>query len=230
MSTVSNCFPARNFRHQALTASDIREKIDVIFDKMVLLFFSYHLSSCSPAYLHLQRPPPLIMQQTDKSISPARHPHVSPCNADLPHILMGHQSQAILVDDFPSPERVNPVPEQMDMSSELANQAAALVAASQPPRASFSSFPYPPHRQAPDSPLTNSEQLAILRDAYARNPNPGKRELEALAERTGRPWNKIREYFRQRRNKLRGLVDLEHMEEPGRATGWYGSLSPNQLL
>jgi len=85
-----------------------------------------------------------------------------------------------------------------------------------PPPFQFSA----PHRQAPDSPLTNSQQLAILREFYARNPNPGKRDYEILAEKTGRPWNKIREYFRQRRNKLRGLVDLEVMEEPGRATGW----------
>lgn len=83
------------------------------------------------------------------------------------------------------------------------------------------SFPFgPPHRQAPDSPLSNAQQLVILREFYARNPNPGRRELEQLAERTGRPWNKIREYFRQRRNKLRGLADLESMDEPGRATGW----------
>ncbi|TXT13472.1 hypothetical protein VHUM_00839 [Vanrija humicola] len=159
----------------------------------------------------------------------------------------------------------------MDMSSELANQAAAEAAvaaavgaiASQPeasaqpgpshhhsaspdprlpqpgqgpppppayqrqPRASGSSAPTPlpfqfgpPHRQAPDSHLSNSQQLVVLREFYARNPNPSKKELEMLAEKTGRPWNKIREYFRQRRNKLRGLVDLEEMEEPGRATGW----------
>ncbi|WWC67621.1 uncharacterized protein I206_101531 [Kwoniella pini CBS 10737] len=68
--------------------------------------------------------------------------------------------------------------------------------------------------------LSQNEQVVILREAYAKNPNPGKKELELLAEKTGRPWNKIREYFRQRRNKLRGLEDLEGMEEPGRASGW----------
>lgn len=68
--------------------------------------------------------------------------------------------------------------------------------------------------------LSNNEQLIILREAYSRNPNPGRRELEQLAEKTGRPWNKIREYYRQRRNKMRGLDNLEGMEEPGRATGW----------
>lgn len=68
--------------------------------------------------------------------------------------------------------------------------------------------------------LSNNEQLIILREAYARNPNPARRELEILAERTGRPWNKIREYYRQRRNKMRGLENLESMEEPGRASGW----------
>ncbi|WVR04378.1 hypothetical protein IAU60_001380 [Kwoniella sp. DSM 27419] len=80
-----------------------------------------------------------------------------------------------------------------------------------------------PHRllsQPPVSNLSSTEQIAILREAYAKNPNPSKRELEALAIRTGRPWNKIREYFRQRRNKLRGLDDLENMVEPGRASGW----------
>lgn len=127
---------------------------------------------------------------------------------------------ANLASDFPSPNQTEHIAEQMDMSSELANQAAAFVAAPRATPASTSSLPYSPHRQAPDSHLSNSEQLAILRDAYARNPNPRKRELEVLAEKTGRPWNKIREYFRQRRNKLRGLVDIEVMEEPGRATGW----------
>ena len=108
----------------------------------------------------------------------------------------------------------------MSMSSELGDQAATLITPSHPSHASPSTWLYPPHRQAPNSHLSNADQLAILRAAYARNPNPGKKELEALAERTGRPWNKIREYFRQRRNKLRGLVDLGAMEEPGRATGW----------
>lgn len=68
--------------------------------------------------------------------------------------------------------------------------------------------------------LSSTAQVAILREYYARNPNPSKKEFVMLAEKTGRPWNKIREYFRQRRNKLRGLDMLESMEEPGRATGW----------
>ncbi|CAK9780679.1 hypothetical protein CC85DRAFT_287968 [Cutaneotrichosporon oleaginosum] len=129
---------------------------------------------------------------------------------------------------------------QMDLTRELENQAAveavaAAVAAQDdyppqpghgpppPPAYARARHPYPfgpPHRQAPDSPLSNSQQLLVLREFYARNPNPSKRELEMLAERTGRPWNKIREYFRQRRNKLRGLSDLEAMEEPGRASSW----------
>ncbi|KAL1408438.1 hypothetical protein Q8F55_005250 [Vanrija albida] len=177
-----------------------------------------------------------------------------------------------MAEDYPSPEHgADTLAGQMDMSSELANQAAAEAAvaaavgaiASEPegnaqagpshhhsaspdprlpqpgqgpppppayqrqPRASGSSAPTPlpfqfgpPHRQAPDSHLSNSQQLVVLREFYARNPNPSKKELEMLAEKTGRPWTKIREYFRQRRNKLRGLVDLEEMEEPGRATGW----------
>lgn len=181
-----------------------------------------------------------------------------------------------MAEDYPSPEHgADTIAGQMDMSSELANQAAAEAAvaaavgaiASQPeanaqagpshhhhhhhsaspdprlpqpgqgpppppayqrqPRAGGSSAPTPlpfqfgpPHRQAPDSHLSNSQQLVVLREFYARNPNPSKKDLEMLAEKTGRPWTKIREYFRQRRNKLRGLVDLEEMEEPGRATGW----------
>lgn len=138
----------------------------------------------------------------------------------------------------------------MDMSSELANQAAAEAVAAAvaestsaeqtdhdtpqpqpgqgpPPPPSYqrarSTLPFqfgPPHRQAPDSPLSNSQQLAILREFYARNPTPSKRDFEILAEKTGRPWTKIREYFRQRRNKMRGLSDLEGMEEPGRASSW----------
>ncbi|OXB37656.1 hypothetical protein LQV05_003287 [Cryptococcus neoformans] len=70
------------------------------------------------------------------------------------------------------------------------------------------------------APFSANDQIAILRESYARNPNPDRKELERLAARTGRPWNKIREYFRQRRNKLRGLEQLEKMEEPGRASGW----------
>jgi hypothetical protein len=68
--------------------------------------------------------------------------------------------------------------------------------------------------------LSNSEQLAILRDAYARNPIPSRTELEALGRRTGRSSVKVREYFRQRRNKMRGLEDLAGLGEPSRATGW----------
>lgn len=68
--------------------------------------------------------------------------------------------------------------------------------------------------------MSSTAQVAILREYYARNPNPSKKEFIMLAQKTGRPWNKIREYFRQRRNKLRGLDMLESMEEPGRATGW----------
>ncbi|KAL7423250.1 hypothetical protein Q5752_002550 [Cryptotrichosporon argae] len=67
---------------------------------------------------------------------------------------------------------------------------------------------------------SQAQQLAILREAYARNPHPDRRALEALAAQTGRPWGKIREYFRQRRNKLRGLGDVEGMVEPGRAASW----------
>lgn len=157
----------------------------------------------------------------------------------------------------------------MDMSSELANQAAAQAAIEQQQQraaeeaasaASTSSHHLQPPSHSADtlngqellpdsetdlhSPVYNAsrnlkrpiaglpqrspyhealhsaEQLVILREAYARNPNPSKKELDMLAEKTGRPWNKIREYFRQRRNKMRGLDHLERMEEPGRASGW----------
>ncbi|WVW78811.1 hypothetical protein I302_100773 [Kwoniella bestiolae CBS 10118] len=95
-----------------------------------------------------------------------------------------------------------------------------------PPASSSSLSPHYAHalprsgKHSATPKLTPNEQIAVLREAYAKNPNPGKKELEYLAERTGRPWNKIREYFRQRRNKLRGLEDLENMQEPGRASGW----------
>ena len=79
---------------------------------------------------------------------------------------------------------------------------------------------YVPYTQSTNSSLSNSEQIAILREAYGRNPNPSKAEYEALSEKTGRPWAKIREYFRQRRHKLRGLEGMEGMQEPGRASGW----------
>ncbi|ODN96453.1 hypothetical protein L198_04167 [Cryptococcus wingfieldii CBS 7118] len=88
--------------------------------------------------------------------------------------------------------------------------------------------------QGSHSVLSANDQIAILRESYARNPNPGKQELERLAARTERPWNKIREYFRQRRNKLRGLEALETMIEPGRAQGWllitYRSASPTSYV
>ncbi|KAK4686005.1 hypothetical protein P7C73_g4127, partial [Tremellales sp. Uapishka_1] len=126
--------------------------------------------------------------------------------------------------------------EQMDISHELENQAAAqAVAAAVSISHDDDSLPLPPphalpedtrglpgglHRQAPNSHLSNSAQLAILRRFYAHNPNPSKEDLNMLAEKTGRNSTKIREYFRQRRNKLRGLGDMEGMEEPGRAIGW----------
>ncbi|ORY25344.1 hypothetical protein BCR39DRAFT_544383 [Naematelia encephala] len=159
----------------------------------------------------------------------------------------GPQDAANLADEFPSPEPHHAAP--IDMSHELANQAAAQAIEAavahaaqdnddpstfahhhhhhhhqhQHTTASSPTPPPPParfHESTPQGALTNNEQIAILRESYARNPNPGKAELETLAIKTGRPWNKIREYFRQRRNKLRGLDDLAVMEEPGRATGW----------
>ncbi|WWC87172.1 uncharacterized protein L201_002058 [Kwoniella dendrophila CBS 6074] len=78
----------------------------------------------------------------------------------------------------------------------------------------------PSNSSKPVVKMDPNQQIVVLREAYAKNPNPSKKELESLAEKTGRPWNKIREYFRQRRNKLRGLEDLESMQEPGRASGW----------
>lgn len=76
----------------------------------------------------------------------------------------------------------------------------------------------PQNRHA--SHISSSEQLNILREAYARNPFPTQKELEVLGEKTGRPWRKVREYYRQRRNKGRGIGELEALDEPGRATGW----------
>lgn len=152
-----------------------------------------------------------------------------------------------MADEYPSPEASAHLADPMDMSSQLAIQAATQAQAQAKAQAqaraeaqriaSSSSTPtaHSHYRQAEPSasggpsmlrssrslPLTNNiDQIRLLRDFYARNPNPDKRELELLAERTGRPYSKVREYFRQRRNKLRGLSDLEGMEEPGRASGW----------
>ena len=150
-----------------------------------------------------------------------------------------------MADEYPSPEASNShLADAMDMSSQLVNQAAAqaeaqaqaqaqALASSHSPEQEVSEIPqhtHVPQHQPPSSstlshnrfkPLTtSSEQIRLLRDFYARNPNPSRRDLEVLAERTGRPYNKVREYFRQRRNKLRGLDELENMEEPGRASGW----------
>ncbi|EIW68615.1 hypothetical protein TREMEDRAFT_63083 [Tremella mesenterica DSM 1558] len=145
----------------------------------------------------------------------------------LGHVIQ-HDTAA---DEFPSPSpdrsmSYHPSDEGQEEEEEQAAQAiSAAVAASSDqhhhgPSTSSSRFIYTPHTVGVGSNLSNSEQIAILREHYSRNPNPGKRELEMLAEKTGRPWNRIREYFRQRRNKLRGLDTMEEMEEPGRATGW----------
>ena len=70
---------------------------------------------------------------------------------------------------------------------------------------------------------TNKEQLAMLRQFYLENPTPSKSEIIELARVTGRPWGKVKEYFRQRRNKLRGVDEagLDGMDEPDRATSWF---------
>lgn len=67
---------------------------------------------------------------------------------------------------------------------------------------------------------THAAQIAVLREAFEKNPLPSRREYEILAERTGRPWKKVREYFRQRRSKGRGAETLEVLDEPARAAGW----------
>ena len=150
-----------------------------------------------------------------------------------------------MADEYPSPEATNShLADAMDMSSQLVNQAAAQAEAQAQAQAQALASSHSPDQQASEEPqhthipqhqppssstlshhrfkplTTSSEQIRLLRDFYARNPNPSRRDLEVLAERTGRPYNKVREYFRQRRNKLRGLDELENMEEPGRASGW----------
>lgn len=149
-----------------------------------------------------------------------------------------------MADEYPSPEASHAdLVDPIDMSTQLANQAAAQARALAS-AASSSTSPHPVHHHqaAPHTSITptpdprasvdrykptsgppattNAEQIKLLRDFYTRNPNPSRRDLEVLAEHTGRPFTKVREYFRQRRNKLRGLGDLERMEEPGRASGW----------
>lgn len=174
-----------------------------------------------------------------------------------------------MADEYPSPETSNAnLVDPMDMSTQLANQAAAQAHAQAQAQAlaaassssshhaqlenahDHSTTPEPRqhqhqhhqqqqhhqnhhhHHQQSDryKQLSNVEQIRLLRDFYMRNPNPSKRDLEVLAERTGRPFNKVREYFRQRRNKLRGLGELECMEEPGRASGWYVVISLSQCF
>jgi hypothetical protein len=72
--------------------------------------------------------------------------------------------------------------------------------------------------------LSHAEQITILREAFLRNPLPNRHEMQELADKTGRPAGKVREYFRQRRSKGRGIEMLEELEEPARAAGWYVSL------
>jgi hypothetical protein len=68
----------------------------------------------------------------------------------------------------------------------------------------------------------NKQQLSLLRQYYANNPTPSSAECAELSRVTGRPVGKVKEYFRQRRNKLRGIDGsaLDEMEEPGRAISW----------
>lgn len=100
-------------------------------------------------------------------------------------------------------------------------QSPSLSKAGKQPNATQAPAPVPgPYRQAPNSHISNKAQLDLLRASYARNPFPTKADLKELERETGRPWMKIREYFRQRRNKMRGLAELEGMEEPGRAMSW----------
>lgn len=77
--------------------------------------------------------------------------------------------------------------------------------------------------RGPAATYTNKEQLAILRRFYLENPTPTKSQILELASTTGRHWSKVKEYFRQRRNKLRGVdeASLDGMREPDRATSWY---------
>lgn len=81
----------------------------------------------------------------------------------------------------------------------------------------YTPTPHPPK----ESHIPASRQLEIMREFYMRNPTPSRAELDMLAEKTGRPWRKVREYFRQRRNKGRGIQDLDGVPEPARATGWW---------
>jgi hypothetical protein len=154
-------------------------------------------------------------------------------------------NQSNMADEYPSPEASNAhLADAMDMSSQLVNQAAAQAQAQAQAQALASSSTEPTHHTLSEmhnhdsipvhhpssssvqlqnryKPLTtSSDQIRLLRDFYARNPNPSRRDLELLADKTGRAYSKVREYFRQRRNKLRGLDELENMEEPGRASGW----------
>lgn len=90
------------------------------------------------------------------------------------------------------------------------------------PPASTTTIPQPqPQPQPPYPPMTSLEQIHLLQSVYTEYPNPDKRGLEDLAARTGRPCDKVKEYFRQRRTKLRGFGDLETKEEPRRASGLY---------
>jgi hypothetical protein len=155
--------------------------------------------------------------------------------------------QVNLANEFPSPEPTAPA--DLSLTNELAAQALAqalpLNEISSVPHgtavqnddihtgSSYQSYPSRngqnlytvqstslninnQHSQS----LSNAEQLTILREHYAKNPNPSKKEIMHLAQRTGRPYVRIREYFRQRRNKLRGIGDIEDMIEPGRASAW----------
>jgi hypothetical protein len=83
------------------------------------------------------------------------------------------------------------------------------------------SFYTPTPHPSKESHIPASRQLEIMREFYMRNPTPSRAELDMLAEKTGRPWRKVREYFRQRRNKGRGIQDLDGVPEPARATGWW---------
>jgi hypothetical protein len=103
------------------------------------------------------------------------------------------------------------------IASSVAGPSSSAVQRSHPPLQSQD-----PSISVPTT-YSNKEQLAILRQFYLENPTPSKSEIVELARATGRPWGKVKEYFRQRRNKLRGVDEagLDGMDEPDRATSWW---------
>lgn len=154
-------------------------------------------------------------------------PNVSSRARELPEEVH-HQSTVIISEQSIDDSQSQTIPATATSSSPTPTSSHLPAPPPPPPpprrpsKIPLSSFYSPTPQDRHSAPIPHAEQITILRDAFARNPIPDKKEMDILAEKTGRSYIKVREYFRQRRNKgkLGSGGDYEGLEEPARAVGW----------